>query len=394
MEQIDDNSIAVVVDVIIPVHNAASTIRSSVQSAMHQVIPSHLESFFFCDKKNYRWDIAVCCFDDGSTDDSWHILSELEREFQQEKCGRDEAAFCNENTKIRRIPCGFHFLIARGSTGSRGAGFARNQAATLRSKLLPGSSTSSRDLNHSFLCLLDSDDIMHSTRIAEQAHYMLTLPKGRELTLLGCTFDRDPADSTWHYAKWANGLPDERLYLERFREVTIIQPTWMMCRSRWEYLGGYLEAPDEQQTIDDHITLKTLSTSPKSSAEVAKALQHQNKRFCLVHPTLETPCTLRLAEDLRFFHAHVHDHGLLKLLRTEIPLVTYRHRAGMSQSCNTPRRLLLYLRVLAFESCVLRLDPRWSGSFVVWGKWQVHQIKNLTCCYLSLLLCHLIEWYF
>jgi hypothetical protein len=39
----------------------------------------------------------------------------------------------------------------------------------------------------------------------------------------------------------------------------------------------------------------------------------------------------------------------------------------MSQSSQTPRKLLLHLRVLAFEQAVLRGDPSWSGPFVVWG---------------------------
>ncbi len=87
--------------------------------------------------------------------------------------------------------------------------------------------------------------------------------------------------------------------------------------------------------------------------------------FRLVHDTYDTPQTLRLAEDLRFFHAHLHSHGLLKVHHTNTPLVTYRHQPGITQSSQTPRKLLVHLRVLAFEQTVLLHD--WKGKFVVWG---------------------------
>lgn len=95
--------------------------------------------------------------------------------------------------------------------------------------------------------------------------------------------------------------------------------------------------------------------------------------------------TLRLAEDTRFFYAHLRAGGRLSLHRTPEPLLSYRHRSGMSQSSNTPRRLLLQLRARAWEDAVFRgasapssaigvVDDddgrhggRWSGGFAVWG---------------------------
>ena len=105
---------------------------------------------------------------------------------------------------------------------AHGAGFARNRAIELRGDTLkedPDNNT------NRFLCLLDSDDTMHRHRVAEQTHYMLFKldPDLRYRTLLGCNFVRDPPDSQWHYSSWANSLSDERLMLEQFREVTILQ---------------------------------------------------------------------------------------------------------------------------------------------------------------------------
>ncbi len=96
--------------------------------------------------------------------------------------------------------------------------------------------------------------------------------------------------------------------------------------------------------------------------------------------------TLRLAEDTRFFYAHLRAGGRLKLHRTPEPLLSYRHRSGTSQSSNTPRRLLLKLRAKAWEDAVFRgastpssvagvaddddndrHGGRWSGGFAVWG---------------------------
>ena len=144
-------------------------------------------------------------------------------------------------------------LIGSAPTGtsSRGAGYARNQAVKLRdnyeqqqqqhtSQQQQQNNTSNEQYH--FLCILDSDDIMHPTRIAEQTCAMLSLLEkkkkkkknnnkddtvrcgGYEINniLMGCQFDRIPQDSTRHYTQWANSLDDERLYLEQFRECTLV----------------------------------------------------------------------------------------------------------------------------------------------------------------------------
>jgi glycosyltransferase involved in cell wall biosynthesis len=290
------------VSVIVPVHNATETLESTIQSALSQQLDGELNI-----------SIYICCYDDGSSDDSWSILTEMKKSARNDR---------------------IHLLIAKSDDGvGRGAGYARNRAVEMRQD-----STA----KHNFLCLLDSDDLMHPTRVAQQTKYLLSLSQEeRDRTLLGSTFVRDPPDSTWHYAQWANNLTDERLVLERFREVSILQPTWMMCRTRFNHLGGYIEAPTT--SLDDFIST-----------------QKQHDRLRLVHDK-ETLQTLRVAEDLRLFHAHVHARGLLRLIRTT-PLVTYRHRLE-SQSYSTPRRLLLQLRVAAFERTII---PNWP-QFVVWG---------------------------
>jgi len=214
---------------------------------------------------------------------------------------------------------------------------------------------------------------------------MLALPSddARHLTLLGCQFDRDPPDSTWHYAHWANHLltPD-RLSLEQFREITLLQPTWMLSRSRFDQLGGYIEAPAPKPTTFD---AAAATTAANESALEEEDMKHEDTNsgndwriYKLIHPVHDTVQTLRLAEDLRFFYAHLHAHGRLQRMASSIgPLVTYRHRAGMSQSSSTSRKLLLQLRVKAFEDNILLQQQqqqqhehnhnRWKRGFVVWG---------------------------
>jgi Glycosyl transferase family 2 len=333
----------VYVDVIIPVHNSANTLAETVTSAMSQVIPQDIVL-------DYSISISVCCYDDGSTDNSLEILTGLQPEFAdtlQPKDGSD-------------IPIPSRLLVAQSQNGlARGAGFARNRAAELSEN-----QRSKKSCREQFLCMLDSDDIMISTRVYEQTNAMMSLPKEeRQQTLLGCKVKRDPPDSTWHYTQWANGLTDERLMLEKFRECTLLQSTWFLTRSRFQQLGGYIEAPQSNGEGQ-----RDTKVAPSSILR-------------LIHPTFDTLQTLRLAEDLRLFHAHLHSDGLLRLHRPtqdpDMPLVIYRHN-NQSQSFRTSRKLLLHLRALAFEKCVLTSDYHydrpgvWSkdchgGKFVVWG---------------------------
>jgi hypothetical protein len=332
--QDSDDEKRIEVDVIIPVHNAGKTICEAVESALSQEIPENLREVL----SRYRIDLAVCCYDDGSTDESWSLLHDLQEKDKKKDKG---------NPAISSV-----LLIKASDDGvARGAGYARNRAVNIRDEKRFSSSTRA---DHKFLCLLDSDDTMHPARVAEQLHCMLALQRDeRERMLIGCQFDRDPPDSTWHYARWANGLTDERLMLERFREITVLQPTWMLCRSRWSSLGGEIEAPHPD--------------GKESTADVIS--KDKTSSLCLIHPDYDTQQTLRLAEDLRFFHAHLASNGMLRLHRTKTPLVTYRH-SGTSQSFQTSRKLLLHLRVLALETNILRSDPLWQhhdGRFVVWG---------------------------
>lgn len=405
---------SVCVDVIVPVHNAETTIEETVNSAMRQCIPSSLQmkeidvdtqiysdSYGRCSLQHVHIDIAVCCYDDGSTDESFQILTTLKERFEQQgdrhtrlkndvDNEKDSSTSTDNHEQKAMIPYESNIttrlLIHRSTDGiGRGAGYARNRAACLRSTQtgqadanMTSQSNHTDDISasRSFICLLDSDDIMHKNRIAEQLSVMLHLSASeRNSTILGCTFTRIPEDSTWHYTYWANNLSDDRLLLERFREVTVLQPTWMLTRDRFESIGGYIEAPLHQRLDMTHENDQNCSDDNGDNDN-----DNDNNRegvYKLIHPKYDTADTLRLADDLRFFHAHLmysNNSGTLKLLRSTEPLVQYRHRIGQSQSSSTSRKLLLQLRTKAFIDTILRRDSMWLyceekniGGFVIWG---------------------------
>jgi glycosyltransferase involved in cell wall biosynthesis len=479
-ESQQNNNSLIEVDVIIPVHNASSTLRETIASAMNQVwiqplpvcvyptsvVPSdgnasyshHLDDVLLHTKQQQPPNITmhILCYNDSSTDDSWSILQELYSSYTSRKQDAfplsskstplstlSNDAYNNNNndekftTSLWQYPIPTQLWISSsppGSSAPRGPGYARNRAVQMRDTITTTStgSISDRCMNHynskyqHFICWLDSDDIMHPTRIYHQVHTMMRLvPNIRLQTLLGTNFDRFITTTatdgvhctsndnksnnnhsssnnindtiTPHYTRWANTLSHDRLYLERYREVTIIQPTWMMCRYRYIHiLHGYLECPIVQPcpieastcipncNLNDDDTpfaqwIKKLSLYPTfvsclGSDNRYGMEQNQSKQipWRLVHPEVETIKTIRIAEDLRFFHEHLYHNGMLQRTISDGSLLAYRYRPDVSQSAQTSRKLLLALRVAAFEHTILlnngtNCDDIWNDQFIVWG---------------------------
>ena len=268
------------VDVIIAVYNAESTIEETVRSAMHQIVPDHYlidRLLLMCpsdandndarsansnsnsnSNTTAHFDICVCCYNDASTDKSFNLLESMVDKLKHEHVWNYQSneSSNNKNKTLLSLSMQMKLLIGSAPTGtsSRGAGYARNQAVKLRDNYeqqqqqhctsqqqQQQQQNNTSNEQHHFLCILDSDDIMHPTRIAEQTCAMLSLLEkkkkkknnnkddtvrcgGYEINniLMGCQFDRIPQDSTRHYTQWANSLDDERVYLEQFRECTLV----------------------------------------------------------------------------------------------------------------------------------------------------------------------------
>ena len=147
--------------------------------------------------------------------------------------------------------------------------------------------------------------------------------------IIGSNFTRDPPESTWHYTAWANDLTTEQLWLQQYRECTVIMPTWFMSRRTFDQVpGGFVNLPDDDAQI------KTDEGTNSARAP--------------------------LPEDLIFFHHHLDRGGTLR--KANDALVVYRHHAG-NISRNISRRVLLRTRLLAFQRRVVR---DWK-HFTIWG---------------------------
>ena len=248
------------VSVVMPAYNAANYIAEALESIIAQDTRTPLET------------IVV---DDGSTDGTLAIVDGLAAKF---------AAAARPLRVLRLASNG-------GAAAARNAGVA---AAT-----------------HDWICCADADDVARPRRVAA----LVAAARGaadRRRTLFGSRFAREPADATARYATWANELPQDRLKLECFREVTLLQPTWFFCKELWEAAGRY-----DGDTCDD----------------------------------------------LRFFLRHVTRGGSLR--RVDEDLVVYRHVSG-SLSFTTSRAELVRQRVDFFARSVL--DGAWADKRVrVWG---------------------------
>lgn len=201
-----------------------------------------------------------------------------------------------------------------------------------------------------FLCFLDSDDIMDPRRIERQLAAALdssspssssnssspssppqTTTKTTKLApaIIGCNFTRFPSDSTPRYTQWLNSLNDEQLYTHALRELTLIQPTWFFHRSVFDSVDGYDDTPDAP-------------------------------------------------EDLIFFYRHLQLGGRLLKVRGE-PLLRYRYSSG-SLSWRVSRITLLRVRVRHFVQAVASARADWK-AFSIWGAGRGVYSSGGACCF-------------
>lgn len=274
------------VTIAMPVHNTEAYLDETFAGIKHQT---------------YEGEIEISVRLDGCTDGSEEICRKWQKEFQQHPSGR------------------FSFIVSS-SSSAQGAGAARNHAI--------------KQSSGSILCMHDADDVSAPNRLEEQVK---ALQGEFAHAIVGSRFTRIPEDATERYTRWCNELDARGLVLQRFREVTLIQPTWALTRSTFDRVGGYKEQEEDG--------------------------------------------SIALAEDLRFYYDHFEsglDRGIPenKLLhKIEKPLLQYRHLSG-SVSSKTPRRLLFQIKAKAMERTVLKHWP----EFTIWnaGRDGKDFIKNLS----------------
>ena len=265
------------VSIIIPVYNAEATLNKCLLSILNQ---------------DYAGNIEICIFNDNSTDTTEHIVwqflyhelgflpnhststsSTISASISSQTI--DQAtldSYCTithsgslyvfPSTNFTRRTQGNGTITVLyqhgkqlGTTHAHGPAFGRNRAVSFS--------------HGEYLCLLDADDQMLPSRITwqyeesqtpitDEEYKRLTLnipsesndtlssssilPQLKPYILVGGYFTRDPPDSMKFYTEWANTFLNENdIYINSWRECSMIQPTWFMHRQVFESIGGYDE---------------------------------------------------------------------------------------------------------------------------------------------------------
>ncbi|XP_061477819.1 UDP-GlcNAc:betaGal beta-1,3-N-acetylglucosaminyltransferase-like protein 1 isoform X2 [Rhineura floridana] len=178
------------VSVILPVYNADCWLDECLKSVLEQ---------------DFQGSIELSIFNDASTDNSGNITEKW-------KAVLEEAGI--------QVVLGGNY-----SCQPRGVGFAKNCAIDQSSG--------------TYLCFLDSDDVMMPQRIRLQWEAAIQHPK----SIIGCQIQREPAEATERYTRWINNLTYEQLLTQIFTShgPTVIMPTWFCSREWFCHVGKFDE---------------------------------------------------------------------------------------------------------------------------------------------------------
>ncbi|KAM9222479.1 queuosine-tRNA galactosyltransferase [Leptosomus discolor] len=181
---------AVQVSVIVPVHNSECWLDECLKSVWEQ---------------DFKETMELSVFNDASKDGSAEII---------------------EKWKIKLEGAGVPVIIgSNDSSQPGGVGFAKNQA------VIQSSGT--------YLCFLDSDDVMMPQRVRLQHEAAIQHPN----SIIGCQVRREPLESTERYTRWINSLTEEQLLTQVFTShgPTVIMPTWFCSREWFFHVGKFDE---------------------------------------------------------------------------------------------------------------------------------------------------------
>ncbi|XP_072496992.1 queuosine-tRNA galactosyltransferase isoform X2 [Notamacropus eugenii] len=179
------------VSIILPVHNAECWLDDCLQSVLEQDFEGTLE---------------LSIFNDASKDKSMNIINKW---------------------KIRLETLGIRVIVGgHDSPSPRGVGFSKNQAIAQSSG--------------SYLCFLDSDDVMMPQRVRLQYKAAIQHPN----SIIGCQVKREPPNSTERYTRWINNLTSKQLVTQVFTSYgpTVIMPTWFCSQEWFSQVGKFDES--------------------------------------------------------------------------------------------------------------------------------------------------------
>nr|XP_024090336.2 UDP-GlcNAc:betaGal beta-1,3-N-acetylglucosaminyltransferase-like protein 1 isoform X2 [Pongo abelii] len=178
------------VSIILPVHNAEPWLDECLRSVLQQ---------------DFEGTMELSVFNDASKDKSGAII---------------------EKWRVKLEDSGVHVIIGgHDSPSPRGVGYSKNQAVAQSSG--------------SYLCFLDSDDVMMPQRVRLQHEAAVQHPS----SIIGCRVRRDPPNSTERYTRWINQLTPEQLLTQVFTSngPTVIMPSWFCSRAWFSHVGPFDE---------------------------------------------------------------------------------------------------------------------------------------------------------
>ncbi|CBZ51014.1 putative glycosyl transferase, group 2 family domain-containing protein [Neospora caninum Liverpool] len=253
--------------------------------------------------------LEICIFDDGSTDSTLDVLLGS----LAPKCF------------AKRVLLTVAASPSASSSESGGVGYGRNQAVRV----------SSGD----FLCFMDADDEALPERIELQLREARRRPKA----IVGCGFVRHPPQSTGRYTHWLNTLSDAQLITSRFRECTLLMPTWFMPRAVFERVGGFVEGRNLR-------FLQPFQSESRAQTAARKGFGGGDPRQPAALP-----------EDLLFLYRHVREGG--DLVRLPAPLYVYKYHEKCT-SFTVSSDLLWELRIHEFQRQVMESLHR---PWIIWS---------------------------
>uniref|UniRef100_A0A0N5AAZ0 Glyco_trans_2-like domain-containing protein n=1 Tax=Syphacia muris TaxID=451379 RepID=A0A0N5AAZ0_9BILA len=182
-----------VVSCIVPVRNGGCWLEKCLESILLFEVSSDII-------------IQVSVYNDGSNDNTDSILQLYKQLFYEKNV---------------------EFIATAGNI-TNGVGYAKNRAV--------------EQSTGDYLCFCDADDVFTPLRIKSQLNAALN-SKNPSLAFIGGKFVREPCNSTYRYAKWANSLSEEELYTEIYTShgPTLIAPTWFFSRELFNKVGGFKE---------------------------------------------------------------------------------------------------------------------------------------------------------
>lgn len=232
------------VSVCLPVHNCEQYLDDclasilGVQARAATALPHHSQpsrAASCCTRAGQVYDgaLELSIFDDGSSDGSAAKIEGWAQRFRA---------------------AGWSWVASRGQP-NRGEGHARNRAV--------------RQSHGEYICVMDADDMMQPCRVARQ----LAAAQRNPDAIIGGGFRREPEDATWHYTGWANGLSEQQLLLQQYREVTLLHPTWFHTRALFDAIGGYVEHADHADELRSGAASSTSeAAAPSGGGRLAKKL--------------------------------------------------------------------------------------------------------------------------